>query len=61
MPLRRDSLALLAVMRCVPLRPQAIHSRSVIKHEVHISFRKERITQKSLFCLSTKEAFYWSG
>ena len=50
-------------MRCVTARAEGVHHRPKvdITHEVRISFRKERITQKSLFCLVDKRDFFVGG
>ena len=46
-------------MRCVLTRAEGVHHRrSRITHAVRITFRKERITQKSLFCLADKRDFF---
>ncbi len=42
-----------------PHAPKArITGEACITHNVRIVFRKERITQKSLFCRQTKETFF---
>ena len=46
-------------MRCVLTRAEGVrHRRSRITHAVRITFRKEHITQKSLFCLVDKRDFF---
>ena len=49
-------------MRCVPHAPKAYITDDVcITHAVRITFRKERITQKSLFCPVDKRDFFVGG
>ena len=46
-------------MRCVPHTRRRRASQAIrITHAVRITFRKERITQKSLFCLPDKRGFF---